>query len=153
MRASAVASVIYAICGAAAALAQEAAQPAWVGPIMKCASKHLPLLDDRVSPANVVAKAIAHQCLTEIRAAAEARAAISGTSATTLTMGLLEGDAFVADVLRYRATVPKDADSIFDQMTPDQGLQTNNRLLALCRDPRESASAICLTYLTGWLDA
>jgi hypothetical protein len=122
--------------------------------LMACATRALPDLDDKISAASVVAKAITERCDSELRSFAIATYRVQGGKGDVwrVMVGLKDGDIFVPLVLQYRARSLKNLERV-PALDRKDDLSTNGGLVALCDDASETAKLMCDTYLRGWLDA
>jgi len=146
-------TVVFAIAVATPTLAAEESKSA-SHRLHECANRNIPRLDDRVSPVDEIAKAVATECQTEIRDLATSTAIQDGAADPVAIdhaiQELLKGQMFVTDILEHR-TGAKRGESLFPLPGPGQGINTSKELFALCND--KAMASMCLAYFRGWVDA
>jgi hypothetical protein len=121
----------------------------------QCVDANIDSLDDKISPAMEIAKAIASVCGAQITRAAEAEVdshhlepeTASAAGAKTAER-ISNGELFLGDVLRHRTGKSRVT---VGQPPINEGLDTELKLVALCDDV--AMKLVCLSYLRGWIDA
>lgn len=75
-----------------------------------CSQKQIVRLDDGVSDARTIARAVAMECQTEVVQMAQAQAIEEGKTvafANSVAQSMMDGDMFISDVLEHRAQKAK----------------------------------------------
>lgn len=118
--------------------------------VRNCVAENIDRLDDKLSPAEQIAHALAITCRSELRALADVNARTANNplvNADELARGLSDGEMFLTDVLEHRTDQ--------NYATSDEsntGFKTNKSTSLTCSSPDFPKKLACLSFFSGWKD-